>query len=236
MLAAGSLLAADPKDDVTSAANALADQPNYSWTTTTENGGGGGGFNRGPTNGKTEKDGYTTLSMSFGDNTMEAVIKGTNGAIKTPDNGWQSLAEAQGDGGGGGGFNPGMMIARTISNFKSPSAEAVQLAGETKGLTAGANGITGDLTDDAIKSMMVFRRGRNNPNGDNGGGPTISNGKGTVTFSVTDGKLTKYVVHVSGTVSFNGNDRDIDRTTTTEIKDIGSTKVTVDDDAKKKLQ
>jgi len=37
MFAAGSLLAADstPKDDVTAAANALAAQPNYSWTTTT---------------------------------------------------------------------------------------------------------------------------------------------------------------------------------------------------------
>ena len=36
-------------------------------------------------------------------------------------------------------------------------------------------------------------------------------------------------------VSFNGNDRDVDRTTTIEIKDIGSTKVEVLDDAKKKL-
>ena len=40
---------------------------------------------------------------------------------------------------------------------------------------------------------------------------------------------------MQGKVSFNGNDRDVDRTTTVEIKDIGSTKVQVPDDAKKKL-
>jgi hypothetical protein len=37
-------------------------------------------------------------------------------------------------------------------------------------------------------------------------------------------------------VSFNGNDRDVDRTTTVEIKDVNSTKIEVPDEAKKKLQ
>ena len=36
-------------------------------------------------------------------------------------------------------------------------------------------------------------------------------------------------------MSFNGNDREIDRTTTVEIKDVGTTKLTVPDEAKKKL-
>jgi hypothetical protein len=64
----------------------------------------------------------------------------------------------------------------------------------------------------------------------------VSNAKGTVTFWLTDGKLVKFQTHVTGTVSFNGNDRDMDRTTTTEIKDVGTTKVEVADDAKKKLE
>ncbi len=230
LLATGSLLAADsnPKDDVTAAAKALGDQPNYSWKTTTENAG-GGGFRRGPTDGKTEKGGYTTLSMSFNDNTMEAVIQGTNGAIKTTDNGWQSVAEAsQGD--GGGGFNAGMFLARTISTYKTPAAEAASLAGQAQKLTASDKGISGDLTEDGAKAMLTFRRGGN------GDGPTVTNAKGSVTFWVADGKLTEYQTHVTGTVSFNGNDRDVDRTTTTEIKDIGTTKIEVSDDAKKKLQ
>jgi hypothetical protein len=56
-----------------------------------------------------------------------------------------------------------------------------------------------------------------------------------VKFWVTDGALTKYEFKVSGTVSYNGNDRDVDRDTTTEITDVGTTKVTVPDEARKVL-
>jgi molybdopterin/thiamine biosynthesis adenylyltransferase len=40
---------------------------------------------------------------------------------------------------------------------------------------------------------------------------------------------------VTAKVNFNGNDRDVDRTTTVEIKDVGTTKVEVPADALKKL-
>jgi len=64
---------------------------------------------------------------------------------------------------------------------------------------------------------------------------TFSNAKGSVKFWVKDGALTKFQYKVTGSVSFNGNDRDVDRTTTIEIKDVGTTKVNVPDQAKKKL-
>ena len=229
MLIAGSLLAADasPKDDVAAAAAALGSQKNYSWRTTVEVGN-NSPFKPGPTDGKTEKDGYTTLSMSFNDNTSEAVIKGTNAAIKTADNGWQSAAEALAD--SGGGFNPATFIARSAQNYKTPAAEAASLAAQAQDLKAGTNGISGDLTEAGAKTLLTFRRGGN------GGGPTVTNPKGSVTFWIADGKLTKYQYHVTGTVSFNGNDRDLDRTTTTEIKDVGTTKIEVPDEAKKKLE
>ena len=35
-------------------------------------------------------------------------------------------------------------------------------------------------------------------------------------------------------MSFNGNDTDVDRTATVEIKDVGTTKVTVPEEASKK--
>lgn len=230
LLAAGPLLAADsnPKSDVTGAAAALGSQKNYSWKTTVEVGN-NSRFKPGPTAGKTEKDGYTTLSMSFNDNTSEAVIKGTNAAIKTADNGWQSAAEALADS-GGGGFNPAMFIARLAQNYKTPATEAANLAAQAADLQAGTNGISGDLTEAGAKTLLTFRRGGN------GDGPTVTNPKGSVTFWITDGKLAKYQSHVTGTVSFNGNERDVDRTTTTEIKDVGTTKIEVPDDAKKKLE
>ncbi len=54
-------------------------------------------------------------------------------------------------------------------------------------------------------------------------------------FWLKEGVLSKYEVKVKGTVSFNGNEFDNDRTTTVEIKDVGSTKVEVPAEARKKL-
>ncbi len=231
-LLAAPLLAADanPKAEVKQATLALGGQTNYSWRTTVD-AGNNARFRPGPTEGKTEKGGYTTLSMSFNDNTSEAVRKGTNGAIKTPDNGWQSLAEAMKDD-GGGGFNPAQFLARTVQNFKTPDLQAADLVDQVKDLKKDTNGISGDLTEDGAKALLAFR-----PRGGNGGGegPTIGNAKGSVKFWLANGKLAKYQFQVQGHVSFNGNDRDVDRTTTVEIKDVNSTRVEVPDDAKKKL-
>ena len=87
----------------------------------------------------------------------------------------------------------------------------------------------GDLTEEGAKSFLVF--------GGRGGadGPVVSNAKGSVKFWVKDGLLAKYQYTVKGSISFNGNDRDVDRATTVEIKNIGTTKVEVPDEAKKKL-
>jgi hypothetical protein len=116
LLAAGTLLAAeaDSKDAVTNAAKKLAEQNNYSWKTTVEaaggsGGGGRGGFRMGPTEGKTEKNGYTLLTMTRGENSVRAVLKGEKGAIRSSE-GWQSLSEAAEDQGGGGG-NRGRLSA-----------------------------------------------------------------------------------------------------------------------------
>ena len=223
-LLAGSLLAANaaPKDDVTTAAKKLADKDNYAWKQTTENAG-GGGFGGGTSEGKTEKDGYLWLSMTMRDNTIEAVKKGDKGAIKTQD-GWQSLSEAT-----SGDPGPATFIARRVQNFKTPAAQAEDLAGKVKELKSEDESYSGELTDEGAKSQLMFG-GRGG-----GNGPEISGAKGSVKFWVKDSVLSKYQVKVQGKVSFNGNDRDVDRTTTVEIKDIGSTKIQVPDDAKKKL-
>lgn len=63
----------------------------------------------------------------------------------------------------------------------------------------------------------------------------VSGAKSSVKFWIKDGVLAKYELKVKGKVSFNGNDREVDRTTTVEIKDIGTTKVAVPEDAKKKM-
>jgi hypothetical protein len=50
-----------------------------------------------------------------------------------------------------------------------------------------------------------------------------------------DGQLQKYTIKLSGTVNFGGDDQDIEGTMTSEIKDVGHTKLEIPDDAKKKL-
>jgi hypothetical protein len=229
-LIAGSLLAADsnPKEDVKKAAAALGNETNYTWLATVEVPA-EAQFKPGPTDGKTEKGDYTTLSFNFGDNTTEAVTKGTNGVIKTED-GWKTLTEAMQDN-GGGGFNPTVFLARVVQNYKTPAAEAASLADAAKELKQDPDSISGDLTEAGAKELLVFRR-----RGNGGDGPTVTNPKGSVKFWIKDGKLVKYQYHVLGTVNFNGDDHDIDRTTTVEIKHVNTTKIDVADDAKKKLE
>ena len=223
-LMAGSLLAEDPKESVVAAAKKLGEADNYSWKQTTENAG-GGGFGAGASEGKTQKGGYTWMSMSMRDNTIEAVKKGDKGAIKGQE-GWRSLAEAT-----SGDRGPAMFMARRIQSFKAPAAQAEELAGKVKDLKDQDGVYSGDLTEDGAKSLMSFGRGRGG-----GNGPEISGAKGSVKFWVKDGILAKYETKVKGTMSFNGNDRDIDRTTTVEIKDVGATKLDVPAEAQKKSE
>jgi hypothetical protein len=210
-----------PKDDVINAATALGNQTNYTWQATVEVPA-DAQFKPGPTDGKTEKGGYTTLSFNFGDNTTEAVTMGTNGVIKTED-GWKTLAEAMKDD-GGGGFNPTVFLARIVQNYKTPAAEAASLADAAKELKQDTNSISGDLTEVGAKAKLAF------------GQATITNPKGSVKFWIKDGKLVKYQFHLLGSADFNGNNFDIDRTTTVEIKDVNTTKIDVAEDVKKKLE
>lgn len=225
VLFAGSLFAADstPQDDVINAAKKLADSANYSWkaTVTVPE---GSQFRPGPTEGKIEKDGFTYVSMSRRDTKTEIIMKGDKAAVNSPDNGWQALSELDDQG-------PGRFMGAMVRNFKSPAAQASELATNAASLKLDGDVYSGDLTENGAKSMLRFGGRR----GGGGGGPEISNAKGSVKFWVKDGMLSKFEVKVQGSVSFNGNDRDIDRTTTTEITDVGATKVTVPDEAKKKL-
>ena len=62
--------------------------------------------------------------------------------------------------------------------------------------------------------------------------PRVTDAKGSVKFWIKDGKLSRYQTKVTGkTDNRDGDPVDIDRTTTVEIKDIGSTKITVPDES-----
>lgn len=233
-LFASSILAADPGvKDVQHAASKLEDAGSYSWKTTvkSEGGGAGGGgarFRPGPTEGKLGKEGITWLSMTRGDNTTEAFFKGEKGAVKLED-AWKTFAEAS-ESSGDGQFNRGAFLVRMLKNFKNPAAEADDLAEKTKSLKQADGVYSGDLTDEAVKQLLA--RGPRRPGAD---APEATDTKGSVKFWLKDGVLSKYEYNVQGKMTFNNNEISINRTTTVELKDIGSTKVEVPDEAKKKI-
>ncbi|MGA3283982.1 MAG: hypothetical protein ABSD57_05955 [Verrucomicrobiota bacterium] len=216
-LLAGPLFAADsgPKDDVIAAAQKLAATASYSWKQTVvvpES----AQFKPGPTEGKTEKGGATYVKMSFGDNITEIVMKGDKAAVTDPDGDWQSLTNLENDSEGPGRFLVGM-----VRNFRAPAAQATNLLAAVKELKKDGDVYSGDLTEAGAKAQFRFG--------------TVTNPKGSAKFWLKDGLLSKYEYKVQGKVGFNGNEMDLDRDTTVEIKDVGATKVDMPDGAKKVL-
>jgi hypothetical protein len=206
--------AEEPKEQVTAAAKKLGEQSNYSWKTTTvvpES----AQFKPGPIEGKTEKNGFTYFTMSFGDNLTEAVLKGEKGAVTNQDGEWQSASELE------GGEGRGRFLGRMVKNFKAPAVQASELAAATKELKKDGDALVGSLTAEGAKAQFRF------------GNATDT--EGSVKFWVKDGVLSKYEVKVKGKVDFNGNVNDVERTITTEIKDVGNTKVNVPTGAKSKV-
>lgn len=219
---------AGPREDLKAAVGKLAEAPNYSWTTATELE--GAQWRPGTVSGKAEKGGYAVIKQERDGNVTTAVVKGERGVVQT-DDGWKTAEElrasAQG-GGGGGGAMRGAVLLRT----RPPADEAAHLLEKVKELKMADGVISGDLTEEGAKELMMFGR-----RGGGGGGqfPEPKNTKGWVKCWVKDGQLTKMQVQVSGTYSRNGEDRDMTRTSTHELKDIGTTKLEVPEEARKKL-
>jgi hypothetical protein len=216
VLLAGPLLAADssPKDEISAVAKKLGEQANYSWKTTVvvpES----AQFKPGPSEGQTEKDGFTHLTLRFGDNTTQAFMKAGKAAVTNPSGGWQAIEDLDNAEG------PGRFLGRIIKTFKAPAAQAGELASAAKELKKDGDVFSGDLTEEGAKAQFRFG--------------TVSHPKGSVKFWLKDGALTKYEFQVTGKVDFNGNEFDVDRTWTIEINDVGTTKVNVPEEAKKKL-
>jgi hypothetical protein len=216
------------KEDIQAAVKKLG-ADSYAWKTTVKvPEGGQGGFRPGPTEGKYAKDGTVCISMTMRDTTTEAFIKGEKGAVKM-DDGWKSFEELAAAG-GGGQPSPASFRGRMFRNFKAPSAQAEALLEGAQDLKEVDGACVADLKEDAVKKLMTFG-GR--PGGQ---APEPKGAKGSVKFWLKDGALVKYEFNVQGTVTGrDNNEMKVDRTTTVEIKDLGTAKVEVPEEVKKKL-
>lgn len=224
VFAAGTLFAAQPKEQVAAAAKSLGEKPNYSWTTTPKADAANPGRNMGPIEGKTEKNGYTYLLITPGGVSVEVVMKGEKGAAKTLE-GWQSFQEIEQAGGGGAS------ISRRLRRLKTPAAEAAEFVSKTKELKEADGAISGDLTEEGVKERLLLesrRREGQEP-------PQVSGAKGSVKFWLKDGALVKYELTLQGKLTTGEREVEVNRTVTVEIKDVGSTKIEVPSEALKAL-
>jgi hypothetical protein len=225
-LAASLLTAyAAPKDDLLKAIASLGEAANYTWKSTLEN----SQFNASPTVGKIDKNGLAVVSRTMRDTPVLSVYQGDKAATQTQD-GWRSLAELEANQEEGRGRWTAMMLR----NFQSAAEEAKYLVENASDLSVSDGAYGGKLTEDGAKTMASFRRGRRGGAAD-GQAPEVSGASGTARFWVENGQLKKYEYTVKGTISFGGQDRDVDRTMVVEISDVGSTKVEVPEGAKAKL-
>jgi hypothetical protein len=222
LLAAGPLFAADTTitGQVEDALARLKSATNYSWTAVIKIP--NSPFNPGPVQGRTEKGGYAMVTQQFNDNTLEAVFKGDKAAVKSED-GWQSLDEAEGMAAMMGGF---------LTNSGTAADEAGKLLKNVQDLKAGDGGeLDGDFTPQGATELLTFH-----PRGGDATHP--KDAKGSVKFWLKDGALIKFESHLQGKMTFNPDqgEQDFEVTRTVEIKDVGTTKLEVPEEALKKLE
>lgn len=202
-----------PKADIVAATKKLDAKPNYSWTTTTvvpES----TPFKPGPSAGKAIQGGLAYFNFTFGDNTTEVYLQGETNAIGSAAGGWQTAKELENDDG------PGRFTSFLVRNFKAPVAQAEELVEAAKELKKEGESYASDLTEDGAKKQFRWRN--------------VTEPKGSVKFWIKDGQLQKFQYKLTGKVDFNGNEIDVDRETTVEIKDVGTTKLELPEAVKKK--
>lgn len=227
---------ASTTDDIRAAVDKLSEAPNYSWSTTSE--GGNRRFAGGTTTGVAENGGYAVITHETPRGTLRTVERDGKRAVETPE-GWL-MPDAMRQGARGPGRNeeppggPGRESRRPggmrpfMGAGALPAEELQRVVDAVQDWEPSGDAFKGTLPADFFARGMPGRRG-GQPN-------AAPAGTGTATIWIQDGIVTKYQLHME--MSFtgrNGEERNIDRTTTTELTEVGTTTVDVPAEAREKL-
>lgn len=206
--------AVNPTADLTAAAEKLAAATSYAWSQTTSF---GGNFGDRTTSGKKGSGGYLLVTMPGRDQEFQVLSRKGKVAMQR-DGGWvvpDPEAESEGR---------GRWIARMVQNLREPATDAKELVSKVTDVKLEGGSYRGTLGEAAAKELMSFRGfGRRGGGGDGGSPPEATGASGSVTFTVTDGVLTGYELTLTGRMNFNGEDRDVSRTTKVSFTGVGST-------------
>jgi hypothetical protein len=229
---AASWARADAKEDVLGAVKKLAEGDNYSWTTSAR---GPAGNIAGGGEGRTRRDGLTMLNLGLRGETTTILFKDGKGAFQAPGGEWIAVG-----GDAGASTQPATtqpatgdarMIASMVATYRPPAAQALNLIEKAQDLHPADDGsVAGTLSAEDAKALIQRRVVRGS-----GEAVEVQDPAAEVKFWVADGVLRKFEFHLTGKMNVAGQARDINRTTTVEIKDVGTTKIDVPDEAKVKM-
>ena len=226
-LLARTLFAAEssPQDKIINAARQLGDAPNYSWTSSVKEEGDGRSGQSPGFSGKVNKGGPVCLISMTGTTRSEVYMDGQKGTAKGAV-GWQTFDEIAQP----GGF--AAAIVRLLRSQKAPSMECGSLGGKLQKAKEEKGIISGDLKGDVVKQYLEFYI----PPYAGQAVPKITDPRGSAKFWIETGMLTKYEISLQCQVTRGDQESEYHRTTTVEIKDVGTTKLEVPEGAKQKLQ
>ena len=219
------LFAADsePQAKVATATRQLGDKPNYGWTTNIRDGG-SNPVQHPPIVGKTDKSGLVYLRFMDGPTPSEVYMNGQKGTVGGPTV-WRTFDEIAKP----GGFAAGLVSM--LRNWKTPAAEVTDLLGKVKSVKEVEGVISVELNAEAAKPLLEFIA----PTFQGQEPPRIADPQGSVKFWIQDGMLKKYELSIQGRVIRGDQESQASRTTVVEVKNIGTTKLEVPEEARQKL-
>jgi hypothetical protein len=219
-------VSASPQDALVAASRQLGEAANYTWSSSSQEAGGGASplASLGTIEGRAEKGGIIYLHFSMGDILIEVFRDGPKAAAQVQTGGWHPLDEIAKLGG-----TPAAIV-RSIRVYRAPADEFARLAQNVTDLKQVDGAVAGGLKEDVVKELLLFgtrsRQGKE---------PEATGAKGSVRFWTTNGRLTKYEVRIQGKVTEGDRESNINRVTTVQIKNTGSTKLEVPPDARQKM-
>jgi hypothetical protein len=167
--------------------------------------------------------------MKQGENTFETAFKGEKFAMKVKDT-WMGAGDLPG-GAQQGRPDPSQFAARMMKNLKPVAQNVAEVIDKLKEIKSEGDGVySGEFTPEGVKEQLAPNRGPGATP------PAVSDAKGSVKFWIKDGIIVKLESTLQGKMTIGTREIEMNRTATTEIKDVGSTKIELPDEAKKKLE
>ena len=224
--------APDGKEDIQAALKKLAES-SYSWKATAiSESEGKDPQDKGITEGKLEKGGTALIKTTKVDKVTEAAFKGGKVAVKTAD-GWRNAGDFDPNGNAKGKLDKGLVLTQNLQKYQVPALEAAALLAKTKNVEVYQDGFyLSNLSDEGVTAYIEQATKVGKKPAD------LMEPKVAVKFWVRDGELVKYQT-VFEYKKVKGKDKTLvatKETNTVEIKEIGSAKVELPEDVRKKLE